>query len=101
LITGGQGSISTAAKLLCAVPPGPGALVLSNAGTASPAYVGMGTGVTTTNGLPVPSGAVPVVIPLYPGNAGGSLYACTASGFAYVGWMVSTATGGTGTGTLG
>ncbi len=97
MITGSQGSISTAAKFLCPVPPGPGVLVLSNAGTASPVYVGMGTGVTTTNGLPVPIGAVtPLVIPLYPANAGGSLYACTASGFAYVGWMLSTASGQTG-----
>ena len=96
MITSGQGTAGATASRLCGVPPGPATLLLSNAGTASPVYVGMGTGVTTANGFPVPSGVVPVVIPLYAGSAGGSLYAATASGSASVGWLITSPTGGTG-----
>ncbi len=101
MITSGQGSVSATASRLCPIPPGPASLLLSNAGTASPVYVGPGTGVTTTNGFPVPASVVPVVIPVFAGSQGGSLYAVTASGFAYVGWLITNPTGQTGTGTLG
>lgn len=101
MITSGQGTVGATAARLCPIPPGPASLLLSNLGTASPVYVGPGTGVTTTNGFPVPSGVVPVVIPLYTGSQAGNLYAITASGAANVGWIVTSPTGQTGTGTLG
>jgi len=100
VITNGQGTAGTVAARLLSVPAGPATLVLSNAGTASPVYVGMGTNVSALNGLPVPSGVVPLVIPLYAGSAGGSMYAFCSSGSASVGWIISSATGQTGTGTL-
>lgn len=97
MITNGQASAGTAAARLCPVPAGPCTILLANAGTAALVYVGMGTNVATTNGFPVSSGAVsPVVIPVYPGSAGGALYAVTASGSASVSWMVTSPTGQTG-----
>jgi hypothetical protein len=101
VITSGQGSVGATAVRLCAIPPGPACLQVSNLGTASPVYVGPGTNVSSTNGFPVPSGVLPVVLPLYAGSAAGTLYAVTASGSANVGWIVTSPTGGTGTGTLG
>jgi hypothetical protein len=101
MFTGGQGTVGPTAVKLCTVPPGPGALVLANLGTASPAYVGMGTNLSTTNGFPIPSGVVPVVIPLFAGSAAQNLYGVIASGAGSVAWLFTTPTGQTGTGTLG
>jgi hypothetical protein len=100
VITNGQGTAGATAARLCPIPPGPASLLLSNLGTASPVYVGAGTNLSTTNGFPVPSGVVPVVIPLYAGGQAQTLYAVTASGAASIGWIVTSPTGGTGTGSL-
>ena len=102
MLTSSQGTAGPTATRLTAVPPGPGVLVLANLGTASPVYVGFSAApgasgsVSTANGFPLTLGVVPLVIPLYAGNAGGSLSAVTASGSANIGWMFSTATGQTG-----
>lgn len=97
MITSGQGTAGAAAVRLLTVPAGPCSLLISNAGTASPVYVGMGTGVTTTNGFPVPSGALsPTVIPVYAGSAGGVMSVVCASGSASVSWLVSSPAGQTG-----
>ena len=100
MITNGQGTAGTVAARLLSVPAGPATLLLSSAGTASPVYVGMGTNLSALNGFPVPSGVVPVVIPLYAGSAGGTMYAFCSSGSASVGWLITSPTGQTGTGTL-
>ena len=44
--------------------------MLSNAGTASPVYVGMGTNLSALNGFPVPSGVVPRRYPAVRGKRG-------------------------------
>lgn len=97
MITFGQHTaVSGSATALCVLPPGPCTVVLSNVGTAT-AYVGPGgTAVTTSNGFPVPSGSYPVVFPGYPGGAGAVLSCITTSGSASVGFIVSSASGGTG-----
>jgi hypothetical protein len=89
-------AVSGSATLLHALPPGPCTVLLSNAGTATPVYVGLGTALTTSNGFAVPSGVTPVVVPVYAGAGGSSLYAITAGGLATVGWVVSQPSGGTG-----
>lgn len=93
-MTGGQVVAGTASALLCHVPAGPCQVVLSNAGIAA-AFVGFGTAVTASNGLPVPSGQV---APLhgYPGGTGQQLSVATSAGSASVGWLVSSTSGGTG-----
>lgn len=101
MLTSGQGTVGATAALLCTVPTGPATLLLSNVGTAAFAYVGPGTNVSAANGFPIPAGAVPTAIPLYPGAAPQSLYAISAGGSANVGWIVTSPQGGTGHGTLG
>jgi hypothetical protein len=93
-MTGGQVTAGTASALLCHVPAGPCQVVLSNAGTVA-AFVGFGTAVTSSNGFPVPSGQV-APFPGFPGGAGQQLAVVTAAGSAPVGWLVSSASGGTG-----
>lgn len=104
MITSGQGTAGATAVRLCPIPPGPASLLLSNAGTATVVYVGAGTNVSSANGFPVPQNVVPVVIPIYAGSAAGTMYVVTAgasAGAGNVGWMISSPTGQTGTGTLG
>ena len=94
MISTGQVSVGTAPASLCRVPPGPCSVVITNLGTAA-AYVGAGTAVTSTNGMPVPSGiAVPFAGLM--GNAGSPVSACTAAGSATLGFLISTSTGQTG-----
>jgi hypothetical protein len=93
----GQAAVGGAAKALFAVPPGPCTILLANAGTAATAYVGLGTGLSASNGFPVPSGLVPpVAFPGYAGASGGTLYGLSGSGTTSVAWIVSSASGGTG-----
>ena len=96
MITSGQvGVRTTPAITLVRIPPGPCTVALSNNGTQS-VYVGMGT-VTTANGFPLPSGAVPpFVFPGYQGSPGGVMTAIVPAGTAVVGWLVSYPAGGTG-----
>jgi hypothetical protein len=99
IVTGQGTAVAGSATYLTTLPAGPCCLLLSNAGTASPVYIGQsgGTaGTTTGNGFPVPAGQVPVAIPGYLGAGPARLYAITASGQASIGWLLSTATGGTG-----
>lgn len=93
-MTGGQVTAGTASTHLCSVPPGPCQVVLSNSGTVA-AFVGFGGTVTASDGFPVPSGGV-APFSGYPGGAGQQLSVVTASGSASVGWLVSSASGGTG-----
>lgn len=97
MISNGQAAVSVS-KLLFTIPAGPCTVVLANVGTASTAYVGMGgTGVTSGNGFPVPSGLVPpVTFPCYQGNAGGPVYGMAGSGTTSLAWIISTASGQTG-----
>ena len=93
----GQAAVGGAAKALFAVPPGPCTILLANAGTAATAYVGLGTGLSASNGFPVPSGLVPpVTIPGYQGSQGGPLYAVAGAGTAVLAWVISTPSGQTG-----
>ena len=97
MISNGQGTIS-ASKLMLTIPPGPCTVLLSNLGTASTVYVGIGgTAVTSAQGFPVPSGLVPpVTIPGYQGSQGGPLYAVAGAGTAVLAWVISTPSGQTG-----
>lgn len=101
MISGGQAAVGTAvtAGQLFAVPPGPATLILANIGTASPAYVGPGTGVTSSRGFPVPSGlTAPVVIPIYAGAPGQtwSVVCASGGGTGSLAWIASTPAGATG-----
>ena len=96
LITG-QATAGTAPSVLCTVPAGPCTVLISNAGTASPVWIGAGTAVTAGNGFPVPSGAVsPVTFPGYPASPATPLSVVCSSGSASVGFLISSASGGTG-----
>jgi hypothetical protein len=95
MLTAGAGTVTATSGTLMHIPPGPSVIMLSNAGTASPVWVGPGTAVAAGLGFPVPSGA-PVALPVYPAGAGSPLAAVTTSGTATVGWFISTASGGTG-----
>jgi hypothetical protein len=95
VITNGQVSAGTVASTLTVLPPGPCHLVVSNPSASVIVYVGAGT-VTTGNGLPVPAGQS-VAVAGFQGDGGARLSVIAASGTANaVGWMLSTATGGTG-----
>lgn len=105
MITSGVATAAgtVSATSLIRLPPGPATVLL--AASAGTVYVGVynsaGT-LTTSNGFPVVAGAVPpVVFPVYPGNPGEQLACVVASGTASLSWIVTSATGGTGTGALG
>lgn len=94
MISTGQVSVGTASATLCRVPPGPCSVVITNAGTVT-AYAGAGTAVTSTNGMPIPSGiAVPFAGLM--GDLGSPIAICTAAGSATLGFLISTSTGQTG-----
>lgn len=99
MISIGQGTVGPASFRLgsLVLPAGPGAVAFTNPGTSN-AYLGLGgTGVSLVNGFVLPAGAItPLVIPLYAGSGGGTVYALTASGTTNVGWILSTSTAGTG-----
>jgi hypothetical protein len=95
MITNSQVSAGTVASQLCVVPPGPCMVTVSNPSSVT-VYFGSGTGVTTGNGYPVPSGQQ-AAFACYQGDKGAALYVVAASGSANsVGWLVSSATGQTG-----
>lgn len=97
MITIGQAVIvSGSATTLCRVPPGVCDVVLSNGGTASTVWIGQGTAVSPADGFPLPSGISPLRFCGYLGAGGATLYAITSAGSASVGWLVSSASGGTG-----
>jgi hypothetical protein len=92
VFSSGQATVGTATALVCPVPPGACNITLINVGTAT-AYVGAGgTAVTSTGGMPVPSGAT-FRFTRYPGSGGGSIIAAVAAGSATIGFFVSSAHG--------
>jgi hypothetical protein len=98
MLTTGQKVVGPAAATLVVLPPGPYQLTLVNPGTIA-AYVGAVAGtlsVSTSNGCPVPSGGYPVTVTGYPGGPGQTLQVITAGSIPSLGWMLSTASGGTG-----
>jgi hypothetical protein len=87
MIACSQVSVGTAPTALCAVPPGPCAVTVTNAATAATVYLGTGSAPTTTTGAPVPAGQA-VTVHGYPGSRGASLYA-VAGATATVGVFIS------------
>jgi hypothetical protein len=75
-VTLAAGSVS----VLVNVPPGPCSVVISaGAGTVG-LYFGLGTAVTSSNGLYVPGGYPPWLYQRYVGQAGRIIYATAQSG---------------------
>lgn len=98
-LSSGGGTVTASAALLpnLLIPPGPCAVTLSNSGTASPVWFTFGgTTAAAGNGLPVPSGVTPVTITGFQGGGGCPVHAVTGGGTAVIGWVISTAAGGTG-----
>lgn len=90
LITG-QYTAGTAATVIFTQPPGPCVVtVTSDASSTDTAYIGAGTAVTTSNGVPlVPSGAVSWAA--YAGSKAAPVSVVTsAAAGATVGWVIST-----------
>jgi len=83
----------TVATALCAVPPGPGQLVVTSNGTA--VLLGFGSNMTVSNSMPMPSGGF-LQLDLVAGGGGGTLFALPASGTVEVGFMISAASAQTG-----
>lgn len=84
---------NSSAAQLCVVPPGVGAVVISNNSGAT-VYVTAGKTATTANGFAIPTGAPPVTIPTFAGSAGTTLsvIAGTApTAGAPVSWLISSA----------
>jgi hypothetical protein len=84
---------TTVAAQLCTVPPGVGAVVISNTCGAT-VFVTAGVAATQTNGFAIPNNAPPVTIPTFPGSKGTTLSvivitAGTINGA--VSWFVSSA----------
>lgn len=96
MLSVGQVSAGTASVPLCIAPPGPCLILVSNPSRVT-VYVGPGgTALTASNGSPVPSGQV-VAWPGYPAGQRAALSVIAASGSANsVGFLVSSASGGTG-----
>jgi len=90
-VTAGTNSVA-----LVTVPPGPCQLIISNGGSVT-AWVAAGTAAaTTSNGVPVAAGAQ-VAINAFQGSFGSALQViCPGGTNTSLGYMLSTATGGTG-----
>jgi hypothetical protein len=89
LVTG-QYIASTVATVMFTQPPGPSVVtVTSDTASTATAYLGAGTVVTATNGIPlVPGGAISWAT--YQGSAGGPVAVITtASSAATTGWIIS------------
>jgi hypothetical protein len=71
-----QVAVTSSEGPLCTVPPGPCTVIITNGSVtaADIVYVGTGSGVSASNGVPVPAGAV-VPVPCLQGSPGGVLYA--------------------------
>lgn len=95
-IASGQLEVTTTSGTitLAALAPGPSSVTFSNGGTAL-IYLGFtspaGT-VTTTSGMPIPSGSVFTFATLA-GDPGWTAKAVTAAGSATAGYLVSTSYG--------
>ena len=89
LITG-QYIAGTAATVIFNQPPGSSVVtVTSDTASTATAYLGAGTVVTSTNGVPLVSGGA-VSWATYPGSAGGPVsVVTTGSSAATVGWVIS------------
>jgi hypothetical protein len=96
MLTSGAGTVTASSSVLTTIPAGPCTVLLSNNGTASPVWAGIGGSVSAESGLPVPSGITPVTLPVYAGGGGSKLSVVTTSGTATIGFVISTPTGGTG-----
>jgi len=93
-ISTGQVVGSATASTLCQIPPGPCQVAISNGGTGV-AYIGVVNGtytVSSTNGIPLPSGGTFNFTGL-PGSAGGKMQVIVPAGNATVGVLVSTSAG--------
>ena len=89
LVTG-QYVAGTAATVLFTQPPGPSVVtVTSDTASTSTAYLGAGTVVTATNGIPlVPGGAISWAT--YTNSGSGPVSAITtAATAATIGWIIS------------
>jgi hypothetical protein len=93
MLTSGMRLVGTAPLALAVVPPGPGQLVVTASGTA--VLLGFGSNITTSNGLPMPSGGY-LQLDLAAGGGGGTLYAASVTGTVEVGYMISAASAQTG-----
>lgn len=89
----GQVIVPAGGTVLCNIPAGPCDVVITNSGTAT-IYIGAGgTAVTTTGGMPLPSGGF-MPFSGYPGSPGAVLRAiASAGGSATVGFLISTSAG--------
>ena len=90
-VTAGTNSVA-----LVVVPPGPGQVIIVNGGSVT-AWVAAGTAAaTTSNGVPIPSGAQ-VAVNAYQGSMGSPLQVISPGGTnTSLGYILSTAVGGTG-----
>jgi hypothetical protein len=89
LVTG-QYTASTVATVIFTQPPGPSVVTItSDTASTSTAFLGAGTAVTSTNGVPlVPGGAISWAT--YTSSAGAPVSVITtASSAATVGWVIS------------
>jgi hypothetical protein len=83
--------LGSTAVTLCQVPPGVGAVVISN-NSGGTVYIAAGVTATANNGFAIPTGAPPVTIPTFPGSRGTTLSVIapgTVSGA--LSWLVSSA----------
>ena len=86
---------TTVSAVLCPVPPGVGAVVISNNSGAT-IFVTAGVAANQTNGFGIPTGAPPVMIPTYPGSRGTTLNVIVATGGTVTGtgtvsWLTTSA----------
>lgn len=83
---------SSQAAALVTVPPGPCTVVIVNdASSTGPVYIGTSSAVTTGNGYPLDAGAGPVTLQTYKTSSGGTLYGiCASTKSATVGIFLST-----------
>ncbi len=94
ILTGQTASASTAASLLCTIPPGACSVVLTaTGGTASVGPTpGTGQSLLISNGLQVVPGAAPTSFVAFPGSRGTSLSfaSATTAATATVSYLIST-----------
>jgi hypothetical protein len=86
----GQYTAGTVATVIFYQPPGPSVVtVTSDTVSTATAYLGAGTVVTTTNGIPLVSGGA-VSWATYPGSKGSPVsVVTTGSSVATIGWVIS------------
>jgi hypothetical protein len=91
-----QVNAGTNSVALVIVPPGPAQVIIFNAGTVT-AWVSAGTAAaTTSNAMPISAGAQ-VSVAAFQGSGGSALQVISPGGTnTSLGYMLSTAAGGTG-----